>query len=406
MKFAKTPSVEELQVISRFESLRKMLLEESSAAHLDKPLAFWALPTDRRLPLALLGRTLRDLLDTPFAELSATPGIGQKKIRSFVKLLSRVADTDPAELPDDPALVPETPAAPAEDAAADGFDPAAVSEVVWTQWRTTVMRHGLGCEALGRFASSLRNMTRVIWDAPLETYAGMSLADMRRLKTHGEKRVRAVLEVFHSLHRLVAGMGSQEHLVVRIVPRLIDGVEAWVGRALQTSGVPSAEEICTQFVAPLLDQIRIDATRQIVSLAENRLGVNGPVTSVRQAARTMGLTRARVYQLLNEVNDIMTVRWPLGRHQVYELSRKFEAEASGMESPPDLRQFRAAVELFYPGARRGAAGSLEHAPPSDDDGTFEADPEAAVDISGNGHLAGGVAGSNGHSGEHSLQTAN
>jgi hypothetical protein len=73
----------------------------------------------------------------------------------------------------------------------------------------------------------------------------------------------------------------------------------------------------------------------------------------------MGLTRARVYQLLNEINDIMSVRWPTGRHQVYELSDKFQEESERCENPPDLSQFAAAVELFYPGARRGAAGPLE-----------------------------------------------
>ena len=31
-----------------------------------------------------------------------------------------------------------------------------------------------------------------------------------------------------------------------------------------------------------------------------------------------------------------------------------------MDGAPDLRQFHAAVELFYPGSRRGAAGPLEH----------------------------------------------
>ena len=99
MKFTKSASVEELQVVSRFESLRKILLSEQYADHLKKPFAYWALPTDRRLPLAFLGRTLEDLLRTPFSELSNTPGIGQKKICSFVKLLARAANTDPPELP-------------------------------------------------------------------------------------------------------------------------------------------------------------------------------------------------------------------------------------------------------------------------------------------------------------------
>jgi len=182
------------------------------------------------------------------------------------------------------------------------------------------------------------------------------------LKTHGEKRVRAILEVFHSVHQMTVGMGTQEHLIVRVVPRLIDKVEQWIGRVLQTAGVPGEEQTFENFVSPLLEQVRIDATRQITSLAENRLGIAGPINSVRQAARTMGLTRARVYQLLNEINDIMIVRWPTGRHQVYELREKFQSEAAGMDGPPELRQFYAAVELFYPGSRRGAAGPLDQAP--------------------------------------------
>ena len=76
----------------------------------------------------------------------------------------------------------------------------------------------------------------------------------------------------------------------------------------------------------------------------------------------MGLTRARVYQLLNEINDIMNVRWSDGRHQVYELRDKLQSEAAHAENPPNLQQFLAAVELFYPGNRRGAAGPLLQAP--------------------------------------------
>lgn len=362
MKRSKAPSVEELQVVSRFESFRKILLSDAYAGHLPRPLAYWALPSDRRLPLAFLGRTLEDLLNTPFAELSATPGVGQKKIRSFVKLLSRAAQTDPAELPTGLVPVPFDEGPPASTTGeSNGFDPSTVSEAAWGQWQATVVQRGLEREALGRFAPSLKNMTRVIWGEPLETYTNCTLAELRAKKTHGEKRVRAILEVFHCVHNLLAHMGRQDHLVVRILPRRIDAVETWLGRALQKPGMPRAEEIREKFVGPLLEQIRVDAVQQIAKLAECRLGVNGPAMSVRQAARTMGLTRARVYQLLNEINDIMNVRWPMGRHQVYELNDKVRAEAAELQDPPDLGPFRAAIELFYPGSRRGAAGRLEQA---------------------------------------------
>jgi len=374
MRLTKPSSFEELQVISRFEGLRKILLSAQYADHIDKPLAYWALPTDRRLPLAFLGRTLRDLLNTPFGELSATPGIGQKKIRSFMNLLARVANTNPADLPPEPPLAApvdtvEIAADPtATDRDGQGFDAASVSEVVWAQWRATVVRHGLGHELLGRFAPSLRNMTRVIWNAPLGAYTHCTLAEIRSMKTHGEKRVRAILEVFHALHALIAQLGSQDHLVVRVSPRLINSVEEWIGRVLQRPGTPATDEIQQRFVCPLLEQVRVDATQQIASLAENRLGLTGPICSVRQAARLMGLTRARVYQLLNEINDIMQVRWPMGRHQVYELSQKLHGDAAAMQPPVELNQFDAAVELFYPGTRRGAAGPVEQLPLRGDDG--------------------------------------
>lgn len=362
MRLGKTSSVEELQVVSRYESLRKMLLSDQFKEHIERPLAYWALPTDRRLPLAFLGRTLKDLLATPFVELSATPGIGQKKIRSFVNLLARVANTNPADLPVDLANLPAMLASPTANGGStngNSFEPMAVSEVVWAQWRASVVRHGLGDELLGRFAPSLRNMTRVIWNAPLGAYTQYTLSEIRAMKTHGDKRVRAILEVFHAVHCLVAHMGTQEHLVVRIRPRLISRIEDWIDHHLQTPGVPDEAEILHQFICPVLEQIRTDATQQIATLAENRLGVHGPIASVRQSARAMGLTRARVYQLLNEINDIMHVRWPNGRHQVYEFSEKLHAEAAGAETPASLGQFDAAVELIFPGARRGAAGPLE-----------------------------------------------
>ena len=86
---AKATSAEDYKLISSFEEVRKTLMDTRFSDRLEKPLAFWALPNDRRLPLAFLGRTLRDLLDTPFDELSSTPGIGQKKISSLVRLLHR-----------------------------------------------------------------------------------------------------------------------------------------------------------------------------------------------------------------------------------------------------------------------------------------------------------------------------
>ena len=222
------------------------------------------------------------------------------------------------------------------------------------------MRHGLAGELLGRFAPSLQNMTRVIWNTPLGAYTSSTLAEIRAMKTHGEKRIHALLEVFHAVHTIVAGMGTQEHLVDAHRSRAgsIKSSNGSVGRCSGRAS-PASRKSWPTSSPPLLEQIRIDATQQIAMLAENRLGISGPITSVRQVARTTGLTRARVYQLLNEINDIMMVRWPTGRHQCHELREKFQAEAAELDvrarSAPVLRRRRTFLSR-QPARRGGTAG--------------------------------------------------
>ena len=61
-----------------------------------------------------------------------------------------------------------------------------------------------------------------------------------------------------------------------------------VGHSLQKPGLPSNAEIFQNFVSPLLEKIRIDAPQQIVTMAENRLGVRGPITSAAPSCANHG----------------------------------------------------------------------------------------------------------------------
>ncbi len=349
MKMNKVTSVEDYKIVSSFQSLRKTLLDDKFADRLEKPLAYWALPNDRRLPLAFLGRTIKDLLATPFEELSATPGIGQKKISSLVKLLSRATKDHPPAVPFGLNELNEAK----KNALAEklrhqstNFDPAIVSEALWAQWQRTVIEQGVGRERLGRLAPTLLALPTVIWHTPLEQYVNHSVAEIRQLKTHGEKRVRVVLEVFCIVHEMLSGAGAEQHLALRIVPKFILPLEAWIAQVLQRPGVPSSDEVRDRLTIPLLDQIRIDAGPTIHELSEGRLGISGPPQSVRQQAKRMGVTRARVYQLLEDCSRVMEVRWPEGQQLLAQLDARFQAEACGRD---DRERFRATRELFFPG---------------------------------------------------------
>jgi hypothetical protein len=82
------------------------------------------------------------------------------------------------------------------------------------------------------------------------------------------------------------------------------------------------------------------------SLAAGRLGIEGPPQSVRQQARRLGVTRARVYQLLDDCSKVFDVRWPAGQLQLEELARKCADEIINSDRPPILEALR---ELLYPG---------------------------------------------------------
>jgi hypothetical protein len=309
-------SAEEHKLVSSFEAIKRTLLQDNFKDRLDKPLAYWALPNDRRLPLAFLGRSLGELLATPFDELTATRGIGQKKISSLVRLLHRATSDHPPAVPygikELAEEISQERAAQPEGEILAEFDPTVVSEALWVQWCETVKEFRLDHEPLGKLAPSLQSLPTVIWLTPLGEYVGRPLSEIRQLKTHGEKRVRVVLEVFHAVHELLSNARNDLHLSLSLAPREIPPIEYFIHGALHKAEPVGRQTIVDNVTEPLLNQILVDSGDIVHQLARQRLGVGAPEKSVREISTEMGVTRARVYQLLEDCSKVIEVRWPDG----------------------------------------------------------------------------------------------
>ena len=232
-----------------------------------------------------------------------------------------------------------------DDTQPNNFDPSIVSESLWTQWRDTVRQREVGHEKLGRLAPTLQALPTVIWHSPLQYYLDFSVSEIRQLKTHGEKRVRVVLEVFHVVHELLSNTSARSHLDVRLVPKFIPPIEDWISDVMQrTEGLPTGE-LQRELILPMLRQIEIDAGPTVHKLANSRLGIDGESQSVRAQSRRMGVTRARVYQLLDDCSKVMNVRWPEGEQRLIRLAQHLK-EQQGNAS--DLETLDAASELLFP----------------------------------------------------------
>jgi hypothetical protein len=337
----KAISNDRYRLVGTYERLRKSLLTLPDDGRLDKTLSYWVLPSDRRLPIAFLDRSLRDLLGRPLDELMATPGVGQKKVLGFFDLLKRAAKATSPDAPfgmsaAEPRLVKV--AAPAA-----GFDASIVSEALWTSWCETVQRFHLGPEKLGRLAPSLQALPTVIWHTRLEDYSDHSLAQIRRMKTHGEKRVNAVLEIFCTVHEALATATLESNIDVVIVPRFLPPLVRWLNETIRQPELPDVEELHERIVRPLVNQIRIDISDQVAELAAARLCLDENSPSVKQQAETMGVTRARVYQLLEDCAKVMDVRWPEGRWLLAPLTTRF-----GTSRPEAIGLLHGLCDLFYP----------------------------------------------------------
>lgn len=343
---AKAPSADDVKLHDSFEAIRTTLLSGEFAERLSKPLAYWVVPSDRRLPLAFLSRKLSDLLLCPFDELAGTAGIGKKKMTSLVKLLQRAAKDEPSFEP----LVQLESTAGAQPKAcnghcASGFDPGTVSELVWAKWRETVRLHAIGHERLGCLAPSLQTLPTVIWNTPLSFYLELTLGELRRLKTHGEKRVRVVLEVFHRVHQMLSHVDPASGLSIHLKPRFVGQIEDWIHELQARNYPPALAELESRMVEPLLAQIEVDAGPNVSAIARARLGIGSNNQSVRNQARKLGVTRARIYQLLEECHHVMSVRWPAGKRQIDELGLWLDEHYAAADCANVLGQLR---ELLYP----------------------------------------------------------
>ena len=177
-----------------------------------------------------------------------------------------------------------------------------------------------------------------------------TVAEIRQLKTHGEKRVRVVLEVFYLVHEmLVEHRAPSNTWRCGSCPNSSCRSRTGFSKCWNDRACPRHDEVRERLTVPLLNQIQIDAGATIHELSAGRLGINGPPQSVRQQAKTMGVTRARVYQLLEDCSRVMEVRWPEGQQLLAQLEAKFQSEATSQD---DLRLFRATQELFFPGKYR------------------------------------------------------
>ena len=117
----------------------------------------------------------------------------------------------------------------------------------------------------------------------------------------------------------------------------------WLNETIRQPELPEVDELHERIVRPMIAQIKIDIGDQVAELAAVRLCLDENAPSVKQQAETLGVTRARVYQLLEDCAKVMDVRWPEGRWLLAPLTTRF-----GTSRPEAIGLLHGICDLFYP----------------------------------------------------------
>lgn len=325
-----------------YERLRRAILDEPDHDRMNRTLAYWVLPADRRLPVVFLNRQLSNIVSLSLDELLETPGVGEKKVGGLLTLLRRALRSTEKEA--DFGLEKAADRRRRTPKSGTKFDPTLVSEELWSQWRLTVKQAGFENYTLGELASTLQSLPTVIWQAQLSDYTNLTLEEIRNLKTHGEKRVHTILEIFANIHEAVSTSTLEDYLEIQLVQRRLANISTWIIKTLEKGQAPSASELEQYIAVPLIKQIEIDLGKQIASVAESRVCSLSNSVPVREHAKKMNVTRARVYQLLEECSKAIQVRWPTGRWLLAPLGSLIVLE----QDVETLDQYRSICELFFP----------------------------------------------------------
>ena len=132
-----------------------------------------------------------------------------------------------------------------------------------------------------------------------------NLTRRSRIERDLDDELRATLDLL-TAEKIRGGMspadaGRAAATELRIEPIKEQVRDARTGRFVDTiaqDDLPSVEELHKHVVKPLVGQVRIDLGDQVADLAATRLSLDENAPSVKQQADEIGVTRARVNQLV------------------------------------------------------------------------------------------------------------
>jgi len=333
----------------RFDLATRLLDTHQHHRLLDMPLWHWLQLDHLHIPVAWLDRTLREVLRLRLVEIASTRGIGAKKLEKLVLAVDRariaIAQDDSAGLGDtnrstgDHASESiEFPYRVACDAHFLGAKHACLRGLDERGWRCVaqiVRHHGLEDFMLGRFAPSLCELDRALWDVKIATFTRRPLSELERLQSYGSVRLRQSICQVLSIAFVLNALPICDDMRLSLLAGPIAEANRWLAQLLppERQELPEMQSIREGFLRPLLMQVENDGNARLSKVAHRRIGDGVQPATLREIGTEFGVTPDRIRTLSEQAAFILYVRWHEGDYLLQaacaELSDRGDVTAQG-----------------------------------------------------------------------------
>lgn len=294
----------------RFRAASRLLETHALDPMLDWPLRRWRRTGDWNLPTRMLNQNLRTILQTPFSKIAQIRWIGPVRLEQLVVLLDRAqialntnraddfGNLDEGTLSEQRDTVNDEPGFPSQAAREAYFLGVAntpwweLNDRDWSSIVQLVRYHDLEQFPLGRFASSLRDLHRSLWQERISNFSQRSFSQLFEMKSYCHVKLTQSVGLIYNLACRLSRLPAHSDIRTTVFSTAITEANQWLTQwqFSEVERLPDVPSILECFVKPLLIQVERDIGGRVSAIARRRIGDGGEPDSFREISKDFGVT--------------------------------------------------------------------------------------------------------------------